>query len=88
MTHENREIISTEAAAAETTIDGNAATEPTMKEPRRRRVAWYDFLVIMLIFLLSQIAGAMLVLGLGVESPADDLLLSERVDIRVCDVFV
>lgn len=82
MTQENREIISTEAAAAETTIDGNAATEPTMKEPRRRRVAWYDFLVIMLIFLLSQIAGAMLVLGLGVESPADDLLLSERVDIR------
>ena len=82
MTLENREIISTEAAAAETTIDGNAATEPTMKEPRRRRVAWYDFLVIMLIFLLSQIAGAMLVLGLGVESPADDLLLNERVDIR------
>ena len=82
MTQENREIISTEAAAAETTIDGSAATEPTMKEQRRRRVAWYDFLIIMLIFLISQIAGAMLVLGLGIESPADDLLLSERVDIR------
>ena len=95
MTHENNEIIKSdevnvEAASASNTAsvsnptseERNPAAEPATQVSRRRKVAWYDFLVILLIFLLSQVVGTTLIAAVGVESPSNELLLSERVNIR------
>lgn len=86
MKHENNDILQTQiqvqnSPITENTASNSAATHDGVVS-RRRKVSWYDFIVIVFIFLLSQVLGVLFVGAMGVESPSNELLNSELLEER------